>query len=144
MRRSCFRFLADSTGAVAPTVALSLFALIGAGGLAFDYARLATMDSELQNAADEAALAAATQLDGQDGAIERAMAAAEHLLTNETRFANDAKGRAIGDLSFTFYDGYDAQSDAAGSETRSSNEAKVGRVAGGGRGARSAASGARA
>jgi hypothetical protein len=42
---------------VAPTVALSLFALLGAGGLAFDYARLASLDTELQNAADQAALA---------------------------------------------------------------------------------------
>jgi hypothetical protein len=133
MRRSCFRFLADSTGAVAPTVALSLFALIGAGGIAFDYARLATMDSELQNAADEAALAAATQLDGQDGAIERAVAAAENLLTNETRFANDGQGRAVGDLSFTFYESYDGQADEPGSETRSSAEAKIVRVAVGGR-----------
>ena len=133
MRRPVLEFLNNSKGAVAPTVALSLFALIGAGGLAFDYARLATMDSELQNAADEAALAAATQLDGEDGAIERAVAAAEHLLTNETRFANDAEGRAVGDLSFTFYDGYDAQSDAPGNETGSSNEAKVVRVAVGGR-----------
>jgi Flp pilus assembly protein TadG len=127
------RFLASCSGAVAPTVALSLFALIGAGGIAFDYARLATMDSELQNAADEAALAAATQLDGQYGAIERAIAAAENLLINETRFANDAQGRAVGDLSFTFYESYDAEADTTGSETRSSAEAKVVRVAVGGR-----------
>lgn len=133
MLRAGLGFLANSTGAVAPTVALSLFALIGAGGIAFDYARLATMDSELQNAADEAALAAATQLDGQDGAIERAIAAAENLLTNETRFANDAQGRAVGDLSFTFYASYDAQADEPGSETSSSEEAKVVRVAVGGR-----------
>ena len=49
--------------AVAPTVALSLFGLVAAGGLAFDYARVAAMDTELQAAADQAALAAATQLD---------------------------------------------------------------------------------
>ena len=133
MGLSCFKLLADRTGAVAPTVALSLFALIGAGGIAFDYARLATMDSELQNAADEAALAAATQLDGQEGAIQRAVAAAENLLTNETRFANDGQGRAVGDLSFTFYASYDARADVPGSETSSSSEAKVVRVAVGGR-----------
>src|SRR4028119_1858095 len=92
MRRSCFRFLADSTGAVAPTVALSLFALIGAGGIAFDYARLAAMDTELQNAADQAALAAATQLDGNSGAIGRATSAAQNLVANRTVFANEAAG----------------------------------------------------
>lgn len=78
--------------AVAPTVALSLFALIAAGGIAFDYARLAALDTELQNAADQAALAAASQLDGQPGAMQRAAAAARGLLTNQTRFGNDGSG----------------------------------------------------
>ena len=48
----------STSGAVAPTVALSLFALIATSGIAFDYARMAAMDTELQNAADQAALAA--------------------------------------------------------------------------------------
>jgi Flp pilus assembly protein TadG len=80
----------DKRAAVAPTVALSLFALIGAGGLAFDYARMASLDTELQNAADQAALAAATQLDQETGAIARATAAAQGLLNNQTLFANDS------------------------------------------------------
>src|SRR6185503_18824901 len=66
-RRMRARFLAQlirsQDAAVAPTVAISLFGLIAVGGIAFDYARLAAMDSELQAAADQAALAAATQLD---------------------------------------------------------------------------------
>ena len=77
----------DRSAAVAPTVALSMFALIGAGGIAFDYARLATLDTEMQNAADQAALAAATQLDQQSGAVARATAAAQALLTNQTLMA---------------------------------------------------------
>ena len=81
--------LRSTSGAVAPTVALSLFGLIAAGGIAFDYARLASMDSELQNAADQAALAAATQLDGASGACSRAANAARNLITNDSRFAND-------------------------------------------------------
>ena len=84
------RLWRSDRGAVAPIVGLSLFGLIAAGGLAFDYARLATLDSELQNAADQAALAAASQLDQQPGAIERATAAAGGLLTNQTLLANDA------------------------------------------------------
>src|SRR5258705_5903822 len=82
------RLLRNSDGAVAPTIALSLVALIAAGGLAFDYARMATMHTELQDAADQAALAAATQLDGQPGACARAAAAAADLLTNKTYFAS--------------------------------------------------------
>ena len=70
--------------------------LIAAGGIAFDYARLAAMDTELQDAADQAALAAASQLDGQyNGA--RAQPQRTRLLTNKTLFANDNRcdGRAI-------------------------------------------------
>ncbi len=95
----------NKRGAVAPTVALSLFALIGAGGLAFDYARLASLDTELQNAADQAALAAATQLDQQAGAVARATAAAQGLLANNTLFANDGNvaNRAVTIPSVVFY-----------------------------------------
>lgn len=85
----------NSRGAVAPTVALSLFALIGAGGIAFDYARMVTLDTELQNAADQAALAAATQLDKGTGACARAAAAANSLIKNYSRFANDGDDSGI-------------------------------------------------
>ena len=101
MRGSCpkiWRTLARSAdGAVAPLVALSLFALVGMGGLAFDYARLATLDTELQQAADQAALAAATQLDRSDGARQRARDSIQsnvkdRLAENLTRLANDGDG----------------------------------------------------
>jgi hypothetical protein len=76
-------------------VALSLVALIAAGGIAFDYARMASMNTELQSAADHAALAAATQLDGQTGACDRARAAAVGMVSNQTLMANDHKGLPI-------------------------------------------------
>ena len=76
MRECASRLIADRGGAVAATVALSLFALIAIGGVAFDYARMASLDTELQNAADQAALAGVTQLDGQAGACLRAATAA--------------------------------------------------------------------
>lgn len=85
----------DDRGAVAATVALSLFGLIAVGGLAFDYARMASLDTELQNGADQAALAAASQLDGQAGACSRAASAARALITNRTLFANDGNGSGI-------------------------------------------------
>lgn len=84
----------NTEGAVAPTVALSMIGLIVAGGIAFDYAQVASLDTELQNAADQAALAAASQLDGQAGACERAVAAARELISNSTLIAND--GNAAG------------------------------------------------
>ena len=87
--------LRNDTGSVAPIIGLSLFTLIAAGGIAFDYARVAGMDTELQNAADQAALAAATQLDGQPDSMNRAEEAARELLNNATLYANDSGGLAV-------------------------------------------------
>jgi Flp pilus assembly protein TadG len=95
MKRSFRKLWSNNEGAVAPTVALSLTALIAAGGIGFDYARLASLDTELQQAADQAALAAATQLDQQSGSTARAVAAAQSLLVNQTRFGNDGGGITV-------------------------------------------------
>ena len=95
MRRLARSLLRNRDGAVAPTIALSLVGLIAAGGVAFDYARLASLDTELQDAADQAALAGATQLDGKADAATRAIAAAQGLLANESRFGNDSCGVTI-------------------------------------------------
>jgi Flp pilus assembly protein TadG len=99
MRSSAKHLWSDQSGAIAAVYALALPALIVVGGIAFDYARLASLDTELQNAADQAALAAASQLDGKAGACSRASAAvaAAGLVANDTLFANDgnATGLAI-------------------------------------------------
>ena len=95
MERRLFGGGSDKSGAVAATVGLSLFALIAVGGIAFDYSRLATLDTEMQNAADQAALAAATQLDQQPSAIARATAAAQALLANQTLQANDSNAAGL-------------------------------------------------
>ena len=95
MKRRLFDIWGDNSAAVAPTVALSLVALIGAGGIAFDYARMASMDTELQTAADQAALAAAAQLDGEPNACARAASAAANMVSNPTLLANDSGGLAV-------------------------------------------------
>ena len=124
----------NERGAVSPTVALSLVGLIASGGLAFDYAQLAALDTELQQAADQAALAAATQLDGATGACSRAAAAASSLLVNQTRFANDGSSAAItvtsestcdGSGAVQFYQSYDEVTDIPGSPATSDANAKV-------------------
>ena len=92
MWRQFVRLVSSRDGSVAPIVALSLTGMVAIGGIAFDYSRMASMDTELQNAADQAALAAATQLDrvpaneetGEEGARARALKAAS---------ASDPKGR---------------------------------------------------
>src|SRR3954468_14173511 len=107
-------FLRAERAAVAPTVALSLFGLIAVGGVAFDFARLAAMDTELQQAADQAALAAATQLDRSDGSRARATAAIQNpgtnrLASNLTRFAKaDAtSGLSVEITNITFCKAFD-------------------------------------
>jgi Flp pilus assembly protein TadG len=97
----------NSDGAVAPTVALSLIGLVAIGGVAFDYAHLAAMDTELQQAADQAALAAATQLDGQSGALARATAAAQSLITNRTLLAGGGGSNAVTVPTITFCKTFD-------------------------------------
>ena len=119
----------DQRAAVAPTVALALTALIGVGGLAFDYAHMATLDTELQDAADQAALAAATQLDGATNARARATAAANSLLRNAAFFA-DRSGGAAGDpqrvaVTVTYYQSYTEASDTPGTAASSDANAKV-------------------
>jgi Flp pilus assembly protein TadG len=82
------RFWRNTSGAIAASYALALPALIAVAAVGFDYARLAGMDSELQNAADQAALAAASQLNGQPDACVRASAAAVGLVANQTLLAS--------------------------------------------------------
>jgi Flp pilus assembly protein TadG len=137
MRRR-WSLLRQIRGAVAPTVALSLFGLIGMGGIAFDYAHLADLDTELQNAADHAALAAATQLDGSNGSRARATAAAQSLLTNTTFFASDAgtdpdDARKITVPTVNFYQSYDDATDTYGGLATSDADARVVQVVVGGR-----------
>jgi Flp pilus assembly protein TadG len=113
-------------GAIAPLTGLALFGLIAAGGVAFDYARLATMDTELQQAADQAALAAATQLDRSDDSQTRAATAIQdpddthRLASNLTRFANDGNGTGVTIDSIKFCSAFDdsvQDTDAACTET---------------------------
>src|SRR5436190_1584806 len=119
--RLATEFWRDEGAAIAPLYALALFGLIGIAGVGLDYGRMMAMDSELQNAADEAALAAATQLDGGDDAITRAMAAARDSLADEdsdwvnvTLMSNDSQGRPISDLEFHFYESYNSADDEFG------------------------------
>lgn len=97
------KFRTDEAGAVAPLVGLSLFALIAAAGIAFDYSRIASLDTEMQNAADQAALAAASQLDKEAGATTRGTAAAQGLLANLTFLGNDGGGTDVAIVEAIYY-----------------------------------------
>ena len=86
-------------GGVAVTVGLSIAVLVGSAALALDLGRLYNAVTELDNAADAAALAAATQLDGNDtvpGACMRAIATATNtLLENSETFASETGGPQV-------------------------------------------------
>lgn len=88
-RKFVTAFAGDQSGAVAAYVAILMVVLIGFVGLAVDIGRLYTTHSQAQAAADAAALAAATQLDGKPDAIDRAIIAAMStpLVNNNHDFA---------------------------------------------------------
>jgi Flp pilus assembly protein TadG len=133
MKRHLSRLWSDRSAAVAPTVALSMFALIGAGGIAFDYARIATLDTELQQAADQAALAAATQLDRAAGSRQRARdaitaTAKDRLAENFSRFANDGNsdGAAVELPTISFCSAFDDSiQDTAAACTATTDDTKA-------------------
>ncbi len=103
MRRLFARFGNDQTGAVAPIYVLSLVGLIAMAGIGYDFAQMATLDTELQNAADQAALAAATQLGGTSTAIADATSAASTLVSNSSVMAEDGGSNTLAIALLTFY-----------------------------------------
>lgn len=81
-------------GAILILMAILIVVLIGIAALALDLGRLFVQRTELQNAADAAALAAAYELDGAADAQTRAKAAARQLLSP----AQDDRGIYFGDF----------------------------------------------
>ena len=75
MRRQLKQLRKRQRGAVAVVVGLSIFVLVGMIGLALDMGQMFVNKTELQNAADACALAAARELDGNVDALTRADAA---------------------------------------------------------------------
>lgn len=128
MRRLVARYSRDENGAIAPIYIVSLVALIAMAGIGYDYGQMATLDTELQNAADQAALAAVTQLDGSATAIADATAAASALVSNSTVMAGDNAGSALTVSGLLFYT-TKANAEADTNPTTNSADAKYVRVA---------------
>jgi Putative Flp pilus-assembly TadE/G-like len=70
------RLARDERGVITVMAAIATGLFVAIGGLALDLGRLYNLHSQLQAYADHVALAAAAELDGQAGAIERARRAA--------------------------------------------------------------------
>ena len=75
-------------GAYLAFMALLMAALIGLGAFSVDLGRLFVLRSEMQNAADSAALSAAFELNFKAGARSRAEASARYILQHRSRFAD--------------------------------------------------------
>jgi hypothetical protein len=83
------RLLRDERAGVAAYAAMAALTAIGAGAVAVDFGRAAVLRTQMQNAADARAMAAAAQLDGRDGARARATTVATDTMDAETRIAAD-------------------------------------------------------
>ncbi|WP_372777956.1 pilus assembly protein TadG-related protein [Litorivivens sp.] len=74
-------------GAFLAIMAVLIIALLGFSALAIDVGRVLVLRSEIQNAADAAALAAAFELNTEANAIERAKLSARNALVHNSHFA---------------------------------------------------------
>ncbi|MBT4487400.1 MAG: hypothetical protein HN732_16740 [Rhodospirillaceae bacterium] len=95
----------DRSGATAIYVAFAGTLALSGGVLALDIGRVVVLRSQMQNAADSAALSAAAQLDGQSGAINRGTAAASNAITNTTSLTDPSGAFTV--QSIVFYDDTD-------------------------------------
>lgn len=96
----------NERGAYLVMMALLIVVLIGIAALAIDVGRLLVMKTEMQNAVDAAALAAAAELDTNVGAQGRAKTAARTLLAHDARFAREKTlldATALPDSAFQFF-----------------------------------------
>ena len=99
-------FRNNESGAVAVYVALVSVALIGALVLGLDIGRLVTVQTQMQNAADAAATAAAIKLDGFDGARARATTVAKKAADPKSGFLTKSGNPDIEIDQVTFFSEY--------------------------------------
>ena len=97
------RFWQAQKGAVGIYVSFVSVIMIGFGALVVDAGRVYTLQTELQNAADAAALAGAAELDRTPTAITRATAAAKTAFVNNVQtFASGGESIVIQDANIHF------------------------------------------
>lgn len=102
VQRFVRRFLRAEEGAVLVYTTLTLSLLVGVGVLAIDVGRATTLHTQLQNAADAAALAGARELDMVPNSIKRARAAVADALQNIEDFSdNDSRAIAVSNTDCT-------------------------------------------
>jgi len=106
--------LSDESGATLVYVSLMLGLFLGVVGLTADFSRFYISDTQAQQAADAAAIAGASQLDGLGGSITRATNAAQAtpLVNNTQNFATEGNAAAnVQIASIRFLDSLPASDD---------------------------------
>ena len=123
-------FTGAEDGAVLVLFAILFAVMLGMIALSFDTGKIATTQSELQSYADNVALAAAGELDGQNGAITRATAAAAELIDDIQTFGDGGALLDVADYTLTFLSDLPADDTAATTPfiTTSSTEAVYAQV----------------
>lgn len=97
-------FKSDDSGAVIVFWAVSLGVFMGLLALSFDFGRAASTQSELQSYADNVALAAAGELNGQSDSIVRATLAAQTMISDTQTFGDgDVVLSDDGDYQIAFF-----------------------------------------
>lgn len=84
--QSVNNFQQDDEGGILVFAGLSLAVMLGMAAMVFDMGRMATTQTELQTFADNVALAAAGELDGETDSITRANLAAANLTSGKQTF----------------------------------------------------------
>jgi hypothetical protein len=83
------RFCRDDRAGVAVYAAMTALTAIGAGAVAVDVGRAAILRTQMQNAVDARAMAAAAHLDGREGARARAKDVAKNTMDSFSAMAAD-------------------------------------------------------
>lgn len=97
------RFASDEDGTMLVVWGMSFVVILGIVAMSFDMGRVAVTQTELQSFADNVALAAAGELDGESDAITRATAAAANMISDRKTYGSgdDALAGAA-DYTLTF------------------------------------------
>jgi len=82
---------------------IAIVVLLGMVALSFDIGRISATQSELQSYADNLAVAAAAELDGETDAINRAAAAAETLISDTQTFGAGSRQLTTADYDLVFF-----------------------------------------
>jgi Flp pilus assembly protein TadG len=94
------RFFGDDRGGVAVFGAMTALTAIGAGAIAIDVGRMTVLRSQMQNTADARAMAAAVQLDGRDGAQDRAKTVAQDVTAASSSIPSDGSDLKVASVNF--------------------------------------------